>query len=109
MRLDSLGKPPILQVVPSPKGPKEDLKIQEVKGVAGTPGESLSSTGEEKLGIILEILSKSKRDNSKKKAQGKSLVPRLVIQEYKRVEGRYKEDWQNEGKRQRGERIDIKG
>ena len=58
----------------------------------------------------MDILSKAKRENSRKKSGvGKNLVAQLVAQEYKRVEGRYKDDSESQGKKKRGERIDVKG
>lgn len=108
MRLDSLGKPPILQIVPEPKkakGPNQSvLSTQEVKQVADSP-EGSFSRGQEKLGQILEILARSKRDSKNKKAKAQVLKG---IQEYQRVEKTFQQEW-NFDQKQRGDKLDIQG
>ena len=106
MRLDTLGKPTLLQVVPEPKkvkGKGAPVPASEVNQVSKTAQESVSYEGEEKLGQIIEILARAKKENAKKKKKVVLVnVAGLVIQEYKRAE-KYR---QVEG---RGSNVDVKG
>jgi hypothetical protein len=110
MRLDSLGKPPILSVVPEPKKKVGvgDVRLEQVKEISDSPEGSLSSKGEEKLGQIIEILARAKKENSKKKKKKNSEATLLAIEEYKRVENNYQREW-NLGQKLRGDKLDIKG
>jgi hypothetical protein len=110
MRLDGLGKPPILTVVPEPKktiGDEETrLNLAQVKKVTDSPESFVSSQGEEKLGQIIEILNRAKKENSKKKKKNLK-VSLQAIEEYKRVENVYQQEWKL-GQKQRGDKLDIK-
>jgi len=99
MRLDSLGKPPLLQVVQEPKeikGSGKTLSTSEIKQVTETPTQSAftNSQNQGKLGQILEILAKNKRQNKKRAA--------WASVQYKRVLT-YKQ------KAKIGESIDVSG
>jgi len=111
MRLDGLGKPPILTVVPEPKKTVGDeearANIVQVKKVADAPESFVSSQGGEKLGQIIEILNKAKRENSKKKKKNPK-ASLQAIEEYKRVENNFHREW-HLGQKQRGDKLDIKG
>jgi hypothetical protein len=100
MRLDSLGKPPLLQVVQEPKeirGIGKTAPAAEVKQVTETPAQSsfTNSQNQSKLSQILEILAKNKRQNSKMKAAWAAVQYRraLTYNETKKV----------------GESIDVSG
>jgi hypothetical protein len=111
MRLDGLGKPTILKVVPEPKKTVGEGDAQsnsgQVKKVSNSAAGSFSSTGQEKLGQIIEILARAKKENSKKKKRNLEATLQ-VIEEYKRVENNYQRQW-NLAPKERGDKLDIKG
>ncbi len=84
MRLDTLGKPPLLQVVTEAKAPKKLTQtepVAELRQVAGTSPKSSGTPSQDqgKLGQILELLAKNKRLNKRRLG--------FVTKHYKKVEG----------------------
>jgi hypothetical protein len=101
MRLDSLGKPPLLQVVSDPKDVKGGGKpsaLSEIKQVTETPEQSAfaNSRDQTRLGQILELFAKNKRG-----ALNKKKVKWAVVQ-YQRAHT-YNE------KIKVGESLDVRG
>ncbi len=108
MRLDGIGKPTILRVVPEPKenGSSEiQLGHDQVKSVLDSPEGSLFSSSQNKAQII-DLLIRTKKDSKKKKKDPKSIIK--AIGEYRRIEDNFQQEWRL-GQKLKGENIDVRG
>jgi hypothetical protein len=84
MRLDSLGKPYLVQAIQNSGKPPANLAGNSIslKQAEATAEDSSTPTQEQSLGRVLEFISKQRRQQKKDpKERGK-----LVVEEYKRVE-----------------------
>jgi hypothetical protein len=84
MRLDSLGKPYLVQAIQNSGKPPANLSENSIplKKAEAAAEDSSTPTQEQSLGRVLEFISKQRRQQKKEhKERGK-----LIVEEYRRVE-----------------------
>jgi hypothetical protein len=87
MRLDTLGKPPLVQNTSFEQIKVDKIKIEGIKEISPADTEEESSGGQARprLGKVLHLLKKAEDDHKKKKKTLKESTSRSAIQIYQRM------------------------